>query len=389
MSLFPRRSICSTHGLFVCRSEYPLALLAFFLDQEKDERVQSREGRPKGRLGIAYDIACKFSKTVKRSPLFRLANWSMLILIIGAMHGYAHERLCQLIFLILYIIGAGIEDAEGCERFFNVSNSLASITHHQSSFHRRQSISEFLYYKDIESYANCSQFIYSNYKQALKILQGKTILKTRMQAAGITPNAFYEWLAEEAEYLRNLTEVPAVETLEMEYFLKLESLHSCRTHLKKARDVFVLYRPDKRDGSNAIQKKHHDEQENELKLIADIQALEARLEITERWEAGSEDWNRARKLVNECTYRKALTRLEFLLVARMFEMAHLNVSGTGKWAMLSIYNLYLTCVIGYKMRKHIAQSLKTRSKAIQTAVSAYNEAAAALNPPPPPTNILG
>jgi len=33
------------------------------------------------------------------------------------------------------------------------------------------------------------------------------------------------------------------------------------------------------------------------------------------------------------------------------------------------------------MCKHIGQSLKNRSKSIQNAIAAYNEAAAALNPP--------
>ncbi|KAE9385697.1 hypothetical protein BT96DRAFT_840355 [Gymnopus androsaceus JB14] len=69
-------------------------------------------------------------------------------------------------------------------------------------------------------------------------------------------------------------------------------------------------------------------------------------------------------MVKQASYQKALDRLECLLVARMFEMARLNVSGTG-----------------YKMRKHIAQSLKNCSKSIQNAIIAYNEAAAALSPP--------
>ncbi|KAJ3752792.1 hypothetical protein EV360DRAFT_7246, partial [Lentinula raphanica] len=66
----------------------------------------------------------------------------------------------------------------------------------------------------------------------------------------------------------------------------------------------------------------------------------------------------------EAEYRKALDRLEQLLVSRIFEMSRLNISGTG-----------------YKMRKMIANSLKTRSKSIQAAIVAYNDAAAALRPP--------
>ncbi|KAF9063550.1 hypothetical protein BDP27DRAFT_1426802 [Rhodocollybia butyracea] len=52
-------------------------------------------------------------------------------------------------------------------------------------------------------------------------------------------------------------------------------------------------------------------------------------------------------------------------------MARLNVAGTG-----------------YKLRKHIANAMKTRSKAIQTAVAMFNEAASALNPPQQAFDIL-
>ena len=44
---------------------------------------------------------------------------------------------------------------------------------------------------------------------------------------------------------------------------------------------------------------------------------------------GSEKWHAAKKTVKEVAYRKALDKLEGLLVARMFEMTRLNVAGTG------------------------------------------------------------
>ncbi|KAE9394363.1 hypothetical protein BT96DRAFT_827782, partial [Gymnopus androsaceus JB14] len=92
--------------------------------------------------------------------------------------------------------------------------------------------------------------------------------------------------------------------------------------------------------------------------------LEVCLNIEVRWVEGCEEWVKAKKMVKEASYRKALDKLECLLVARMSEMARLNVSGTG-----------------YKMCKHIGQSLKNRSKSIQNAITAYNEAAATLSLP--------
>lgn len=146
------------------------------------------------------------------------------------MHGYAHERLFQLLFLMLYIVGCGLEDGEGNERFFNVSNALASITRHQSTFHHQQATAEFFYYKDIETYANISCFLYGNYKQKLGITSTCDALSTSMKNAGITsPQVFYDWLVEEGKYLCNLCRMPPQETVEMEYYLRLVALEACQS----------------------------------------------------------------------------------------------------------------------------------------------------------------
>ncbi|KAE9388833.1 hypothetical protein BT96DRAFT_835724, partial [Gymnopus androsaceus JB14] len=123
---------------------YPLTLLHLFMAAEKEERKNTKEGCLKGSLAIGYNITCKLSKTIAQSPLKPLTQWSSYLPIVGTMHGYMHERLCQLLFLMLYIVGCGLEDGEGNERFFSISNLLAPITHHQSAFHRQQAIAEFL-----------------------------------------------------------------------------------------------------------------------------------------------------------------------------------------------------------------------------------------------------
>ncbi|KAE9401183.1 hypothetical protein BT96DRAFT_938043 [Gymnopus androsaceus JB14] len=268
-------------------ARYPLALVHLLMAAEKEERERTEEGRPKGSLAITYDIACKFSKTLSQSPLKTLAQWSGYLPVVGTMHGYSHERLCQLLFLMLYVVGCGLEDGEGDERFFNA-------------------ISEFLYYKDVKTYSNLSRFLHGNYKQALGIISTRDALSASMKSAVCVahrPRRPLGWNTTEVEHV---TELPGTS-----------------------------------GSGNIYERKHWNEEENEQKLIADVHALETCLSIE--------------------------VRLECLLVARMFEMARLNVSGTAS--------------LGYKMRKHIAQSLKSCSKSIQNAITSYNEAAAALSPP--------
>src|ERR1700678_484197 len=78
--------------------------------------------------------------------------------LVGAFHGHAHNRLCQSCFLTTYIEGLGLEDLEGCERFFAKSHALASGTRYASTFHRCQAISEYALFTDkFETYANLSK----------------------------------------------------------------------------------------------------------------------------------------------------------------------------------------------------------------------------------------
>jgi len=108
-------------------------------------------------LAVGYDIGCKFSTTLAQSPLGPLAKDNNHRCLVGAFHGHAHNRLCQSRFLTTYVSGLGIEDLEGCERFFGKSNTLASSTRHASVFHRRQAIAEYAAYTDaFETYANLS-----------------------------------------------------------------------------------------------------------------------------------------------------------------------------------------------------------------------------------------
>ena len=273
---------------------------------------------------------------MSRSPLQELALWANLLPMVGLMHGYAHECLCQLLFLMLYIAGTGLEDGEGCERYFSMMNALAGITRHMSVFHRRQAIAEVAYAHDhLETYANVSRFIYNNYRQALEIMGTQNALSRSMIQAGIQAENFFEWLEEEGNYLRSLTRTPPSETLEMEYFLKLESLTACQGRLQNVRDLWKAYKVSGNDTVTTCntETKHRNEQENERKLIANVQALEGRLGVTSRWKEGSEEWVSAKTLVKEREYRKALDKLEGLLVAHIFEMTRLNVAGTGEWCM--------------------------------------------------------
>ncbi|KAF8164202.1 hypothetical protein BJ912DRAFT_1026124 [Pholiota molesta] len=305
-------------------------------------------------LAMGYDIGCRFKTTLNNSPLgvqARALNHSTLV---GAFHGHAHNRLCQLRFLATYVEGLGLEDLEGCERFFSKSNALAGSTRYASIFHRRQAIIEYSKHNDaFETYQNLSTFLLNNYKQALTILNSRpTVLLALQKAGAVDGKGVEQWLQDEEVYLRGLTKEPLQETLEMEYYSRLVALQS------SSRDV----RAKDRTASMETARRHA--MENDSQNLDAVQALEQKLCITVRWRPFSSEWKDAAVKVSMRTYQRAIDSLEGLVVARIFELTKMNQSHTG-----------------YHLRQHIGAALKARSQAVRTALDRYNLAALSMTPP--------
>ncbi|KIK64788.1 hypothetical protein GYMLUDRAFT_160896, partial [Collybiopsis luxurians FD-317 M1] len=162
---------------------------------------------------------------------------------------------CQLSFLLLYVNGAGLKDGETNEQYFSKSNALASATRHTSQFHCCQMISEYAYHNDnFETYPNLSRFLYSHYKNCLRILSASSSLEKQLKAAGINnANVIFQWLEEEAQYLQACSREPPEETLQMEYFSKLKAYYQSCDNVKELRKVWSSYKPGEVDYTACIE----------------------------------------------------------------------------------------------------------------------------------------
>ncbi|KAI6018121.1 hypothetical protein BKA83DRAFT_4496482 [Pisolithus microcarpus] len=129
---------------------------------------------------------------------------------------------------MLYVEGLSLEDLETCECTFSKSNVLASIVQYSTAFHQQQAINAYFKHNNhFEVYANLTNFLFDNYKQALTIIHdSKTILPTLKHDLSINNNdsIFYRWLEEEKEYLQGLSHEPPEETLHMEYWQSVTSV---------------------------------------------------------------------------------------------------------------------------------------------------------------------
>ena len=133
-------------------AKYPLACVAKLLDAFGED------------LGGGFDIGCKFKTTLANSPLGPCARQLRHTCLVGAFHGHAHNRLCQLQHLAVYVRGLGLEDLEGCECAFSKSNALAAALRYASIFHRKQAIAAYFDHNNtFKVYPNLSNstFVYS------------------------------------------------------------------------------------------------------------------------------------------------------------------------------------------------------------------------------------
>ncbi|KAJ6603502.1 hypothetical protein DFH09DRAFT_899271 [Mycena vulgaris] len=317
------------------------------------------------KIGAGYNVGCHFGATVDNSKLGEEAREKELRCLVGSFHGHAHNRLCQLSFHATYVEGMGIEDLEGCERYFSRSSGLAKSCRYASRFHCQQEISTYAkHFDSFETYANLGKFLTSNYYQALSIIKTETTLKAWMLEEGVEDyNEFHQWLDEEQAYLIGLKDAPKtnVETLEMEYVQKLHAI--VLAEARCARVDEVSYKPGVPKAELA-RRQAREKMERDLDAVLE---LEASLDIVERWTTTSPRWVATAEAVKRRRYQLALDALELLIVERIFELTKMNQSQTG-----------------YKMRKHIAKALQARSKAVRSAIEHYNAAAVALDPPMPP-----
>ncbi|KAF7367948.1 hypothetical protein MSAN_00859900 [Mycena sanguinolenta] len=333
------------------------------------------------KLGAGYDVGCHFETTVANSELGAEAREKKLKCLVGSFHGHAHNRLCQLRVLATYVEGMGLEDLEGCERFFSRSNGLAKSCRYASRFHWQQEITTYAKHFDaFETYPNLSKFLCNNYRQALTILKTEGALQAWMRQEGVDGvDQFHEWLAEEKVYLEGLKGAAKTntETLEMEYVQKLVNLSASQYVFVCASTCLAKYqvaaaeaqRAKGDDGTYVLGISKEDRarrhaQEKMEKDLERVQELEEILEIEERWTTASSKWLETVGEIKKRKYHIALDQLELLIVERIFELTKMNQSQTG-----------------YKMRKHIAEALQARSKAVKNAIERYNNAAAALSPP--------
>ncbi|KAG8752940.1 hypothetical protein FRC12_011728 [Ceratobasidium sp. 428] len=349
---------CCRHGLVavivdMIRSgelaKYPLAIFNKLVAVHGDHLV------------IAYDIACSFFKTLKRSKsLGEIFEISKSRLIVPAFHAWAHNRLCQISWHPVWQPSLGLEDFEWCERVFSSSNQVAQCTCHASRSTRHRMIELHFRRWDSDREGSTARFLFNNHMQARAVVAEYTAHIERLPPdARIADEEVEALVLAEHKYLAGLQNKPARDAKRVDYVMELRSLSFAEEAFQKAWGATSsavasgeANSPAKSDLQRAQRQSAQYRLNNALIVV---ERLEAELDITERWTPGMPEYAEALKSAREQKYRAALDRLQQLLLQRLLELARLNIGG-----------------FGYKLRRQIVTATKTRSRAIRTCVARVN-----------------
>src|SRR5882672_1680710 len=89
----------------------------------------------------------------------------------------------------------------------------------------------------------------------------------------------------------------------------------------------------------------HDAWEGVVYLQTELQSVEERLQVGERWTPDSPEYQSASKYLCIQTYQRAIDKLEGLVVQRLFELTKANVSQTGQLALyMRIFRCSQECI---------------------------------------------
>lgn len=313
------------------RAKYPLAIISKVLEMFAAGAL------------VGYDIGCSFNATVLSSSLAQAFKAQDGHLCVNAFHGYTHAHVCQLHYHPNNISGTGIEDLETLERVFSSSNQLASVIRYASPFRRRLFIEAHYEQWDDDKYQNLGTFLLGNYVQALKIIhEDGATLEASKAYLEMTDELMDQWSKEEREFFATLGEESEYDVHSVAYVELLQQLRELDAKRSQTNSRFVAYAPSTDPGAYEKDTSHtrhleserrHARQEH-VRVSLEVCELEVKLGITARWTPVTPEYATALQYLHERKYRRALERLQRLVIQRLFELHKLNVSQTGMGMVL-------------------------------------------------------
>ncbi|KAI6020939.1 hypothetical protein BKA83DRAFT_4055633 [Pisolithus microcarpus] len=263
---------------------------------------------------------------------------------VGAFHGHAHNRMCQLDWHPQYIQGTGHTKGEGCEHVFATSNELARSTRHATSFHHHQAIEQHFAFWDANKHAALSKYLWVHFDEAVQAISTLTFeLDVIKKEYNLIDDDFVQFHVDECAYLENLKQLVIHDQLLIHYVQILDELEAYCAEWDAAQEAANNALTEVPVGnleelSIAIRRSCVCVDTSYAKLQhveTHTSNVEMHLGIQLQWEIGGEEYKHYKAEATMVKYWAALDELEWLVVMRLFELSKIAMSGTGKSLMNS------------------------------------------------------
>lgn len=125
------------------------------------------------------------------------------------------------------VAGLGLEDLETLEHVFSGSNFVAAVTQYSTTFHHCIYIDQFCQQWDEDKYLNLTNMLYSNYVQALEIIEtDQLVLQHVLKTMDITLEEIKKREDEEVQFIEELGHKPEGSVHVIVYIELLQGYHN-------------------------------------------------------------------------------------------------------------------------------------------------------------------
>lgn len=215
-----------------------------------------------------------------------------------------------------------------------------------SAYRRRLYIEAYFQQWDEDKYLNTGTFILNNYRQALGILEHDAhALREVMVFLEISEEQMVEWEKEELTFFATLGEGEPYDIRKVAYVELLQEYRDLDTARQRAntrfRNISTTEAMDYSQNTSTTKRQEWDRRHASKRLehvSLEICELEVALDILpgQRWTPATQDYQDTIKYIHEHKYRRALDKLQKLVVQRLFELHKLNLAQTGKYPCITL-----------------------------------------------------
>ncbi|TFK20686.1 hypothetical protein FA15DRAFT_759211 [Coprinopsis marcescibilis] len=344
----------------VCRHDIPLILANVDTPGEQQKYAVAMLVRlftlipANATLSVLYDVGCVLDRSLQLYEILPDAITARMVWATSAMHAYAHQWSCQLVYNPRFATGFGLTDGEGVERLWSRMRKLIGICRTSLRGRRIRLLDRQAQGIAYEMKSDLGAWIRRRLKRKIPehIKEGQKSLE---ECAMTIPQLREQWGLQREAQLSVRAHAPERLKKELDAVLRLQTnLEKFESSLEAAHAE--LARTHTSVTANTVQTL----EETADKMRDEVEKLYSSIHVEEIYpELDGIDLKYVRKLL---VVRDLKINIRKRAIGNMFEYDRLDQAAAGRHQAL-----------GTKIHQSIRSTIKARAPALQTAIRRFNK----------------